>query len=119
MRYVLLMYADPAHTQAMSESAVEVVLRKHEALRAELHESGELVGGAGLALPHETSLVRLGPGGVVWRPGPLVPETVEQLTAYYELDCETADRAGQVAAHVLDDHVTAVEVRRIHDTANG
>lgn len=41
------MYADPAHTQAMSKSAVDVVLRKHEALREELTASGELTGGAG------------------------------------------------------------------------
>lgn len=111
------MYADPAHTQAMSKSAVDVVLRKHEALREELTASGELTGGAGLALPHETTVLRLGPDGVALREGPLVTESGEQLTAYYEIDCETADRAREIAARVLDDHVTAVEVRRIHNTA--
>lgn len=32
-KYAVLMYADPAHTRAMSQSAVDVVLRKDDALR--------------------------------------------------------------------------------------
>jgi hypothetical protein len=117
VRYAVLMYADPVHTRAMTESDLAVVARKHEALRNELTESGELAGGAGLVLPDETTVLRLGADGVVTHDGPLASDTAEHLTAYYEIDCETADRAREIAAHVLDDHVTAVELRRIHDTA--
>jgi hypothetical protein len=117
MMYALLMYADPAHTRAMSEQALAVVARKHEALRSELGGSGELRGGAGLVLPDETVVVRLGSDGVVTSQGPLVVGTSVHLTAYYEVDCETPERAQEIAAHILDDHVIAVEVRRIHDTA--
>jgi hypothetical protein len=117
MKYAVLMYADPAHTVAMPETELADVLRKHEALREELAGSGELLGGAGLALPDETAVLRLGPDGVVVAEGPLATEGVEHLTAYYEIDCETAVRARDIAARTLDDHVTAVEVRRIHDTA--
>jgi hypothetical protein len=115
--YALLMYADPAYTQAMSEEAIAVVARKHAALRAELEAADELRGGAGLVLPHETTVVRLGSDGVVTSQGPLVAGTAEHLTAYYEVECATAERAREIAAHILDDHVIAVEVRRIHDTA--
>jgi hypothetical protein len=45
---------------------------------------------------------------------PLAP-AIEQLTAYYVLECETTDRANEIAASVLDFHVTAVEVREVHD----
>ena len=117
MMYALLMYADPAHTRAMSQRALAEVLRKHEALRVELRASGELSGAAGLVLPDETTVVRLGSDGVVERQGPLATDTAEHLTAYYEVDCETPERAQEIAAHILDDHVIAVEVRRIHDTA--
>jgi hypothetical protein len=117
VKYAVLMYADPAHTRAMSEAALDVVARKHEGLREELTGSGELVGGAGLALPDETTVLRLGHDGVVAGQGPLVAETIEHLTAYYEIDCASADRAREIAARMLDDHVTAVELRRIHDTA--
>ena len=117
MLYALLMYADPAHTRAMSEQALADVARKHEALRSELGGSGELSGGAGLVLPDETTLLRLGSDGPVTTQGPLNADTTEHLTAYYEVDCETPERANEIAAHLLDDHVIAVEVRRIHDTA--
>jgi hypothetical protein len=117
MKYAVLMYADPAHTQAMSKAEVDVVMRKHTALGEELTAAGELAGGAGLALPHETTVLRLGPEGVVSHDGPLETEAIEHLTAYYEIECETEARAREIAARVLDDHVTAVELRRIHDTA--
>ena len=117
MLYALLMYTDPAHTRAMDEQALAIVARKHEALRNELGASDELRGGAGLDFPDETTVLRLGPGGVDARQGPLITDMTEQLSAYYEVECETPERAQEIAAHVLDDHVVAVEVRRIHDTA--
>ena len=113
MLYALLMYADPAHTRAMTEQDLAVVAGKHKALRTELGASGELRGGAGLVLPDETTVVRTGSTSQ----GPLVADTTEHLTAYYEVECETPERAQEIAAHILDDHVIAVEVRRIHDTA--
>jgi hypothetical protein len=108
------MYADPAHTRAMTPEAVGVVKRKHEALVAEMQRNGELAGGAGLALPDETLALRLGGDAVR---GPLHDDRTEHLTAYYEVECATEDRAREIAGRTLDDHVTAVEVRRIHDTA--
>jgi hypothetical protein len=117
MMYALLMYADPDHTRAMSDEALAIVADKHEKLRSELGASGELRGGAGLVLPDETTFLRLGEDGVVTRRGPLFGDLSEHLTAYYEVDCETPERAQEIAAHLLDDHVIAVEVRRIHDTA--
>jgi hypothetical protein len=47
----------------------------------------------------------------------LVAHAVEHFTAYYEIECDSVRRAQEIAARVLDDHVTAVELRRIHDTA--
>jgi hypothetical protein len=116
-KYAVLMFADPAHTRAMSESALDVVARKHATLREELTESGELLGGSGLALPDETTVLRLGSSGVVTMQGPVVADAVEHLTAYYEIECDSVGRAQEIAARVLDDHVTAVELRRLHDTA--
>ena len=94
MRFAVLMYADPTYTVAMSEADVEVVMRKHRALGEELVESGELVGGSGLALPNETCVLRLGPDGVAVEEGPLAADAVEHLTAYYELECETGESIG-------------------------
>jgi hypothetical protein len=114
-KYALLMYADPDHTRAMSRADVDVVMRKHEALRDELTQSGELLNGAGLVLPDETTVLRLGEDGVITQQGPLATGSIEHLTAYYVIECADADRARRLAEHLLDHHVTAVEVRRIHD----
>jgi hypothetical protein len=110
------MYADPARTKAMTDEEVQVVLRKHTALGDEMLAADELVGGCGLALPEETRTLRLGSAGVDVSTGPLTDET-EQLTAYYEIECATEERALEIAGRVLDDHVTAVELRAVHDTA--
>lgn len=59
MRYMVLMYSDPAATEAMSASDRDAVARKHQALRTELTESGELLNGAGLAYPAGTRTMRL------------------------------------------------------------
>jgi hypothetical protein len=113
------MYAAPFHTRGMSESELDAVARKHAKLRDELTASGELAGGAGLVLPHETTVLRLGSDEPLAGEGPLsgLGDDEEHLTAYYEVDCETFDRAKEIGAYVLDHHVTSVEVRRIHDTA--
>lgn len=113
MKYALLMYADPDHTRAMTEDELAVIARKHETLRNELSESGELLNGAGLVFPEETVVMR--PGAL--SQGPLAADATEHLTAYYVVECETDERAQSVAARLLDHHVTAVEVRAIHDTA--
>lgn len=119
MRYAALMYAVPADTEAMSDAALAAVARKHEVIRKELTASGELVGGSGLALPDETTVLRLGQdGSAVATGGPLAADAIEHLTAYYEFDCETVERAREIAATLLDDHVTTVELRRIHDAVD-
>ena len=119
MKYAILMYAAPSHTQGMTESELEVIARKHAKLRDELTANGELAGGAGLVLPDETTVLRLGPDEPLAGEGPLSGQgdDEEHLTAYYEVDCETLERAKEIGAYVLDHHVTAVEIRRIHDMA--
>ena len=115
MRYMVLMYADPAQTKAMSASDNDAVRRKHEALCTELTESGELLNGAGLAFPADTRTIRLQDGIAVTTDGPFA-EAEEHLTAYYLIDCDGPDRAHSIAERILDFHVTAVEVRQVHDS---
>ena len=119
VKYAILMYAAPSHTRGMSESELEVIARKHAKLRDELTASGELAGGAGLVLPDETAVLRLASDEPLVEQGPLSGrgDDEEHLTAYSEVDCETLDRAKEIGAYVLDHHVTSVEIRRIHDTA--
>ena len=116
MKYMMLMYSKPSETKSMSTSELDVIMRKHEALRAELTRSGELLNGAGLAYPESTASLRWQPGTpLALADGPLVPGE-EHMTAYYTFECASRDRALAIAELLLDFHVTAVEVREIHDS---
>jgi predicted enzyme related to lactoylglutathione lyase len=117
MKYMILMYSDPTETKSMSALDREVVSQKHRILRTELTASGELLGGAGLAYPEDSRTIQLRDGVAVRSPGPFV-RADQHLTAYHMLDCEALDRALSVAERILDFHVTAVEVRQVHDSVD-
>jgi hypothetical protein len=40
------------------------------------------------------------------------------VTAYYLVDCRDLDGALAIAERILDFHVTAIEVRQVHDSVN-
>jgi hypothetical protein len=46
--------------------------------------------------------------------GPYV-EAKEFLAGYYVVECETAERAGELAAQIPDARYTAIEVRPVMD----
>jgi hypothetical protein len=65
-----------------------------------LAAAGELVQGEGLAMPDQAKIVRSGPGGEpVVTEGPF-PETKEFLAGWWIVDCDTPERAEQVAAEI-------------------
>jgi len=99
MKYMVLMYSNPAQTKAMSASKLDAVMRKHDALRDELTESGELLSGAGLAYPEDTTTIRLRAGAAIAATGPIA-ESEEHLTAYYVFECADVERARHIAEGV-------------------
>ncbi|MFJ4845613.1 MULTISPECIES: YciI family protein [unclassified Streptomyces] len=115
MKYMVLMYADPAATEAMSATQRAEVFRRHEALHQDLAGSGEMLNGAGLAYPRDTTTIRWRGDGSTSADGPLT-EATDQLTAYYVVECASPERAREIAARVVDFHVVAVEVRPVHDS---
>jgi hypothetical protein len=113
VKYLLLMYADPLATEAMSADERADVFRRHEELHRDLAGTGEMLNGAGLAYPQDTTTIRWRGDGSP-QAGPFIA-AAEQLTAYYVVDCASPERARAIAERVLDFHVVAVEVRPIHD----
>lgn len=114
MRFALLMYTDPNHTKAMTPEVLKAIMRKHEEIGKDAED--EIVGGAGMSAPEATMTLRLSGNRVEASAGPFMAGR-EQLSAYYELEVATEARAREIASRILDDHVTAVEVRAIHDAA--
>jgi hypothetical protein len=125
MRYLLLIYSNPENWEhplflrtpeflALPEAEREELTRRSEALHREIRESGELVEGVALAHPAETRSVRVRDGVPVATDGPYV-ETKEQLAGYFVLDCESRERAEEIAASFPDARFAAVEVHPIMD----
>jgi hypothetical protein len=115
MKYLVLMYADPAATEAMSAEDRAAVFRRHEALHRDLEGTGEMLNGAGLDYPANTTTIRWHDDALTATAGPFAA-AAEHVTAYYVLDCATPERARAIAERVLDFHVTAIEIRPVHDS---
>jgi hypothetical protein len=69
-------------------------------LNGKLADAGEFVDGQGLAGAEQAKIVRAGSSGnAVVTEGPFA-ETKEFLAGYWIVDCETPERAVEIAAHV-------------------
>ena len=115
MKYMLLIYNNLASYEAWSEEERTALFGEVDALMKELRESGELVGGEALADPSTTKTVRVRDGVPAITDGPFA-EAKEQFAGYITVDCETEERAVEIAARWPDAKYFAMEVRAIMHT---
>jgi len=112
MKYMLLIYNNPALYESWPEQERTALFAEVDAIMAELRESGELVGGMALADPSGTRTVRVRDGITTITDGPFA-EAKEQFAGYITVDCETPERAEEIAARWPDAKYFAMEVRAI------
>ena len=127
MKYLLLIYSNPENWEhplflrnpeylAMPPRQRDELARQAEALRQEITESGEMVVAAALADPVTTRTVRVRDGVQAVTDGPCA-ETKEQLAGYLVVDCESPERAREIAARIPDARFAAVEVHPVMDSS--
>jgi hypothetical protein len=112
---MLLIYSNPASYEAMSKE-FDRVMGEVDALIKELTESGEWIGGKALADPSNTKTVRVRGGVPAVTDGPFV-EPKEHLAGYGVIECESLERALEIAARWPDARYNAVELRPVMDEA--
>lgn len=112
MKYVMLIYSNPATWEGLPKADQDRVMGIHNRLIKELSESGELLRVDGLTHPSHTRTVRLRDGVPVVTDGPF-GEAKEQLAGVWALDCESIERAIEIAAPVAEYDI--VEVRPLMD----
>ena len=112
MKYVLMIYQNPAALQAMSESDKQVVFEEVDALMKELTESGEWIRGEALADPSTAKTVRVRDGVPAVTDGPYA-EAKEQVVGFCIVDCETEERAVELAGRWPDARWWGMEVRAL------
>jgi hypothetical protein len=112
VKYILLIYQNPATWETFSDEERNRVMVEVCELMEELTQSGEWVGGEALADPSSTKTVRVRDGVPAVTDGPFV-ESKEQLVGYSIVECETPERATEIAARWPDARYWAMEVRPI------
>lgn len=101
-KYMLLQHYSGADCGPMSEWAPDEITAHidfQRDLTKELTESGELVGGEGLAGPELAKIVTSDGGAPVVSDGPF-PESKEFLAGYRIVDVDSEQRALEIAARI-------------------
>ena len=119
LRYISLIHNNPAAWQALSQAERDQHDADADVFLERLTESGELLGGAVvLAHPSNAKTVRVRDGVPAITDGPFA-EGKEHLAGYYLLECDSIERATEIAIDNPSARFFAVEVRPImHMTAS-
>jgi hypothetical protein len=110
VKYMLLIYQNPANWQALPEGERDAIMNEATTIMNELTESGEWIGGDGLADPSQTRTVRVRDGVPAVTDGPFI-EAKEHLVGYCLFECDTLERATEIAMRWPDARHWAVELR--------
>jgi hypothetical protein len=116
VKYMLLIYNNPATYQSWTEAERTALFGEVDTIMKELAESGEWVGGEGLADASNAITVRVRDGVVATTDGPFA-EAKEQLAGYLTVECDSPERAVEIAARWPDAKYFAMEVRQLMDNS--
>src|SRR5262249_24094885 len=89
-------------------------LAAYAALTEELAASGELIVSEALAHPSTAKLVSVRDGEVIASDGPFA-EVKEHLAGFFLIECDSIDRAIQVAGRIPEADFVQIEVRPVLD----
>ncbi|WP_210748255.1 YciI family protein [Actinomadura latina] len=99
---MLLIHNRPGFVEELTEAEREALFGEVDAIMRELTESGEMVGGNALADPSRTKTVRAAKDGQpAVTDGPFL-EAKEHFAGYLTVDCETEQRAVEIASRWPD-----------------
>ena len=115
MKYLILIYSNPASREiweGFSDDQRAEGYRYYAALTEELAASGELIVSEALADPSLAKRVSVRDGQTLTSDGPFA-ETKEVLGGFFLLDCESGERAVEIAARVPEAGFGLVEVRPV------
>ncbi|WP_331767165.1 YciI family protein [Embleya sp. NBC_00896] len=112
MKFMLLIYNRPGFVEDLSEAERTELFGEVDGLMAELTASGELLGGEALADPSQTRTVRVRDGLPAVTDGPFM-EAKEHFAGYLLVECESTERATEIAARWPDARYWAMEVRPV------
>ncbi|MEE1744170.1 MULTISPECIES: YciI family protein [unclassified Streptomyces] len=114
MKFMLIMHTNPRIWDALTEDERNAVMSGHGAFMETIQESGEMLGTAALADTSESVVVGVRNGVPAVTDGPYL-EAKEYLGGYYLVECESRERALELAGMIPDAGVEGlgIEVRPV------
>lgn len=113
MKYMILIYVDPATYADVSEAQFQEEMARYYALAPEATSRGIVVeAGDGLQGIETATTVRVRNGKTMLTDGPFA-ETKEHLGGFYLIDVQNLDEALDFAARVPDSVRGSIEVRPV------
>jgi hypothetical protein len=113
LKYLILIYSNPASREiweAFSADERSEGLAYYASLVEDLEASGELIVTEALADPSLTKRVWVREGRTITSDGPFA-EAKELLAGFFLVECESPERALEIAARVPEAELGLVEVR--------
>jgi len=117
LKYLILIYSNPASREAWEAFSADERsegLAVYAQLVEDLEASGELIVTEALADPSLTKRVTAREGRPITSDGPFA-EAKELLAGFFLVECESAERALEIAARVPEAELGLVEVRPTMD----
>jgi hypothetical protein len=114
MKFLLSMHLNPDVMQALTEDERNEIGAGHGAFMETITKSGEMITTQALADPSQSVVVRVRGGQPVVTDGPYL-EAKEHLGGFYLIDCDSMERAIELAALIPDAKVEGmgIEVRQV------
>jgi len=114
VKYLLIMHMNPVIWESLAQEERNEVMNGHGEFMNTVKESGEMISTVALSGPSNSAVVRVRGGDLAVTDGPYA-EAKEYLAGYYLIDCESKERALEVAALIPDAKVDGlgIEVRPV------
>ena len=114
MKFLISLHINPAVLDTLTDEEKAAIGEGHGAFIDALKKSGELITTQALADPSQAAVVSVRGGQPVVTDGPFL-EAKEHLGGFYLIDCESRERAIELAAQIPDAAIEGlgVEVRQV------
>jgi hypothetical protein len=110
MRYLCLVYIDPAIAEAASKEDWAEIDRESLAFNEELKRTGQYLASNALADPKTAKTLRIRAGRPSWTDGPFA-ETKEHLGGFFLIEAKDLDEAMEIAGRSRIAEMGSIEVR--------
>jgi hypothetical protein len=97
LKYLLMIYGNQEKWESFAREDRRAAIAKQEAFNTKYRETGELLGSYGLADAARAQLIRRVNELPAATDGPYL-ETKEHMASFWLLDCDSKERAQQIAA---------------------